>query len=136
VIDSQHGERSGTFSPDTKWIAYDSTESGRREVWIQPFPPNGNRWQVSTAGGATPQWQGDGKQLFYIAGDGMLTSVSVGRGAAPLIGRATPLFQSLRRAGYSVSPDGQRFLMTVPPGPADVVPITVRLNWLGAGHDR
>jgi len=115
-----------------KRIAYDSTESGRREVWIQPFPPTGDRWQVSTNGGTSPQWRRDGKELFYIAADGMLTAVSVGSGPVPVIGAATPLFQTLRRegaAGFHVSSDGQRFLMSVPPEYGEMTPITVRLNW-------
>jgi len=132
VIQSQHGERGGKFSPDVKWIAYDSTESGRREVWIQPFPPTGDRWQVSTTGGISPQWRRDGRELFYIAADGILTAVSVGPGPVPVIGSATPLFQTLLRegaAGFHASSGGQRFLMMVPPPYAEVTPITVRLNW-------
>lgn len=58
----------GQFSPDGKWIAYHSQESGSDEVFVQPFPPNGKKWQVSTAGGVEPQWRGDGKELFYYSG--------------------------------------------------------------------
>jgi Tol biopolymer transport system component len=135
VIQSEHGERSGAFSPDMKWIAYDSTESGRRDVWIQPFPPTGDRWQVSTTGGISPRWRGDGRELFYVGADGMMMAVSIGSGSAPVIGAATPLFQTLRREGtpgFAVSADGQRFLLTVPPSGSDVTPITVRLNWRAA----
>jgi Tol biopolymer transport system component len=135
VIQSQHGERGGAFSPDMTWIAYDSTESGRREVWIQPFPPSGDRWQVSTTGGIAPQWRRDGKELFYIAADGMLTAVSIGPGTAPVIGGPAPLFQTLHReggAGFHVSSDGKRFLMSLPPTADAVTPITVRLNWRSA----
>ena len=137
VIQSQHGERGGTFSPDVKWIAYDSTESGRREVWIQPFPPTGDRWQVSTTGGISPQWRRDGRELFYIAADGMLTAVSVAPGPVPGIGAATPLFQTLVQegaAGFLVSSDCRRFLMTVPPPYADVTPIHGAAEL--AQHDR
>ena len=132
VIESQHGERGGRFSPDMKWIAYDSTESGRREVWIQPFPPTGDRWQVSTTGGIGPKWRRDGKELFYVAADGMLMAMPIDPGAAPVLGSATPLFQTLGREGgapFHVSPDGTGFLMPTPPSLLDVAPITVRLNW-------
>ena len=118
-----------------KWIAYDSTESGRREVWIQPFPPTGDRWQVSTTGAGTPRWRGDGRELFFVAGNGMLMAAAIDPGAVPVIGVATPLFQTLRSeggAGFDVSADGQRFLMPIPPGVADAVPITVRMNWRAA----
>jgi Tol biopolymer transport system component len=135
IINSQHGERGGKFSPDMKWISYDSTESGRREVWIQPYPPTGDRWQVSNAGGVTPQWRHDGKELFYVRGDGMLMAVPISGGTAPAIGAAMPLFQTFLSeggAGYSVARDGQRFLMGVPPSGLDVAPITVRVNWRSA----
>ena len=139
IINSEHGERDGKFSPDTKWIAYDSTESGRREVWIQPYPPTGDRWQVSNAGGVTPQWRQDGKELFYVRGDGTLMAVPISGGAAPAIGTATALFQTFLLGGgtgYSVSPDGQRFLMGVAPSGLDVAPITVRTNWRTAFEQR
>jgi hypothetical protein len=122
-----------------KWIAYDSTESGRREVWIQPYPPTGDRWQVTTTGGINPQWRGDGKELFYVAADGMLTAVAIGPGASPQVGSATPLFQTLRRegaAGFAMSADGRRFLLAMPPSGLDVTPITVRLNWRSAIDQR
>jgi len=139
VIHSQHGERSGRFSPDAKWIAYDSTESGRREIWVQPYPPRGDRWQVSTTGGASPRWREDGKELYYIGGDGMLMAAHMDLGAVPVAGPARPLFQTLRREGAAAvtpSRDGQRFLMGMPPSGLDVTPITVRLNWRGPIEQR
>jgi serine/threonine protein kinase len=138
VIHSQHGERSGRFSPDVKWISYDSTESGRREVWIQPYPATGDRWQVSTTGGAAPRWRNDGKELYYTSGDGMLMAAPIELGRAPAIGTARPLFQTLRLEGAAVTPsrDGQRFLMSMPPSGLDVTPITVRLNWRAAIEQR
>jgi serine/threonine protein kinase len=136
VVQTEHGERQGQFSPDVHWVAYDSTESGRREVWIQPFPPTGSRRQVSTGGGFSPKWRGDGKELYYISADGKLTAVGISVGATLEFDRATPLFQTMFREGaygsYTVSTDGQRFLMNVPPAVGDVTPITVVVNWTAA----
>ena len=139
VIQSQHGERGGRFSPDMKWIAYDSTESGRREVWIQPYPPTGDRWQVTTTGGIDPHWRDDGRELLYVAADGMLAAVAISPGTAPQVGATTPLFQTLRRegaGGFGMSADGRRFLLAMPASGADVTPITVRLNWRSAIEQR
>jgi eukaryotic-like serine/threonine-protein kinase len=133
IAGTEHGERAGRFSPDGRWVAYDSTETGRREVWVQPFPPNGSRWQISTTGGSSPHWSGDGKELFYVAADGMVIAVAVGSGGTFDRGAPKPLFQTIFRGGgyanYAVSHDGQRFIMTVPPGPEDATPITVVTNW-------
>jgi hypothetical protein len=135
-IQTEHGEREGRFSPDVRWIAYDSTESGRREVWLQPFPPTGSKWQISTGGGFSPRWRGDGREIFYVAADGKLTAVAVSGGSTPEFGTPTSLFQTMFREGaygsYAVARDGQRFLMNVPPDAGDVTPITVVVNWEAA----
>jgi Tol biopolymer transport system component len=133
VLQSEHGEREGRFSPDVRWIAYDSTESGRREIWVQPFPPTGNKWQVSTSGGFSPRWREDGRELYYVAADGKLMAVPVGGGSPPEFGTPTRLFQTMFREGaygsYAASRDGTRFLLNVPPDVGDVTPITVVVNW-------
>jgi eukaryotic-like serine/threonine-protein kinase len=133
VARSPHGERTGRFSPDGHWFAYDSTESGPREIWVQPFPPTGSKWQVSTGGGVGPRWRGDGKELFYVAADGMLTAVAIEAGSTFEKGAPRPLFQTMFRGGvyasYTVSHDGKRFLINVPPGVEDVTPITVVMSW-------
>ena len=133
IARTQHGERAGRFSPDGHWVAYDSTESGRREVWVQPFPPTGSRWQISNMGGTSPRWRGDGKELFYISADGMLTVVAVEPGRTFERRAPKPLFQTMFRGGvyasYAVSHDGQRFLINVPPRAEDATPITVIMNW-------
>jgi Tol biopolymer transport system component len=133
IAQTEHGEREGRFSPDVRWIAYDSTETGRREVWIQPFPPTGARWQISRSGGVSPQWRADGKELFYAAGDGRMMAVPIEAGGAIRAGSPTPLFQTIFSGGvyanYAVANDGQRFLVSVPPALEDAAPITVVLNW-------
>lgn len=133
VVQSEHGEREGAFSPDSRWVAYDSTESGRREIWIQPFPPTGTKWQVSTVGGFSPRWRGDGRELFYVAADGRLMAAAIGAGPTPEVGGSTPLMQTMFREGaygsYAVARDGQRFLLNIPPAADDTVPITVVVNW-------
>jgi Tol biopolymer transport system component len=135
ILHTEHSERGGTISPDMHWIAYDSTESGRREVWIQPFPANGSRWQVSTAGGFASRWRADGRELFYIAADGRLMAASVTAAPTPVIGAPTSLFQTRRGEGgspFAVSADGQQFLSNVPPPLAETDPITVLVNWRSA----
>jgi serine/threonine protein kinase len=134
LLKSPAGERDGKLSPDMHWIAYDSTESGRREIWIQPLPPNGSRWQVSNGGGTVARWRADGRELFYIAADGKLTAVPVSPGETPKFGAAIALFQTLQREGgaYTPSADGQRFLINAPLGPAEADPISVIVNWRSA----
>ncbi len=70
-------EGSGQFSPDGRWVAYQSNESGRSEVYVAPFPGPGGRWRISTAGGRLPRWRRDGKEIFYIAGNQMLTAAEI-----------------------------------------------------------
>jgi eukaryotic-like serine/threonine-protein kinase len=133
IARTEHGERVGQFSPDVRWVAYDSTESGQREVWVQPFPPTGSKWQVSTTGGTSPKWRGDGKELFYVAADGMLTAVPIEPRRTFQPGRPKPLFQTMFRGGvyasYAPSHDGKRFLINVAPALEDITPITLVLNW-------
>jgi Tol biopolymer transport system component len=133
----------GPISPDGRWVAYVSGESGRSEVYVQSFPAPGGKWQVSTAGGGYPRWRGDGKELFYVTPDQKLMAVPLtmtgsGAAAAVDIGSAKPLFQANFVGGtttfigfrqqYDVTPDGQRFLVNLEIGNADS-PITVVVNW-------
>lgn len=103
-------KRSGfEFSPDGKWLAYQSNETGRPEVYVEPYPGPGGRSQVSTGGGTVPRWNRNGKELFFRTGDKMM-AVDVETGAA--FRAATPkiLFEKAT-TGYDVAPDGRRFLM-------------------------
>jgi serine/threonine protein kinase len=126
------------LSPDGKWIAYVSNESGKYEVYVQTFPPGGGKWQVSTNGGVMPRWRRDGKELFYVALDRKIMAAEVRSGSSIEFGNRTALFEAklyggLNVAGgwnnqYDVSPDGQRFLLNTEAA-ASAVPITVVLNW-------
>ncbi len=131
-------EFEGQFSPDGRWMSYTTDESGRLEVNVQPIPPTGAKWQVSTAGGTQARWRRDGKELFYIAADGKLMAVPVKTSPSFQAGSPQELFPgapiaSTTGAGqfyYTPSKDGQRFLMNIPAeGSTAQPPINVVLNW-------
>ncbi len=117
------------FSPDGKWIAYQSNESGRHEIYITAFPnPSGKR-QVSTAGGTEPRWKPDGKELYYIGPDRRLMAAAIQmKGAALDIGKIEALFGGVT-GGYDVSADGRQFLTVVAPEGKEPEPLTVVHNW-------
>jgi WD40-like Beta Propeller Repeat len=138
VVQTNFNERLAQFSPDGRWIAYESNESGRFEVYAQAFPTSGGKWQISTNGGAMARWGRDSKELFYVGLDGrlMATPITVASGGGALQpGTPVPLFmthiggavQGTNRHQYMVSP-GQRFLMNSITEEA-TSPITVILNW-------
>ena len=70
-------ERSGQFSPDGRWVAYESNESGRYEIYVRGFPQTGGKWLVSVAGGTQPRWRRDGREIYYVAPDNKLMAVEV-----------------------------------------------------------
>jgi serine/threonine protein kinase/Tol biopolymer transport system component len=129
-------EERSRFSPDGRYIAYVSNETGRAEVYVQTFPQHLGKWQISTAGGNEPMWRGDGKELFYLGPDNGLMAVDVTTGSGKFqASEPKPLFkQALDNLGqwrnsYAVSPDGKRLLMLVSAGEAKPEPITVVVNW-------
>jgi Tol biopolymer transport system component len=127
----------GAFSPDGHWIAYVSDESSIRQVYVQPFPATGGRFQVSKDGGQQPQWRGDGKELFFLAPDGTLMVSPIEATRDFQAGIPAALFNSggapNARRQYAVTRDGQRFLVNVPArGPSTAQPLTVVVNWLAA----
>ncbi len=130
--DFQEGQ--AHFSPDGRWFAYTSNESGRPEVYIQSFPQSGGQWQISTGGGAQPHWRKDGKELFYITTDRRMMAVDLKLGSTLEAGTPKALFQTqvVRFEApnrYAVSGDGQRFLINSPVEEVSQTPITVILNW-------
>ena len=133
----------GRFSPDGRWLAYTSDESGRAEVYITPFPNGASKWQVSAGGGMNPRWRRDGKELFYMAANSDLTAAEVdGSGAAFQVGAVRPLFRALLRSGpsrlelnptsgqigYDSAPDGKWFVVNAPLAGSQP-PITLVTNW-------
>lgn len=121
------------FSPDGRWMAYTSDESGRWEVYVQPYPGPGVKYQISTEGGTEPVWNPNGKELFYRSGDKMM---AVEISTQPSFSAAKPrmLFEGpylptpITFPYYDVSPDGQRFLM-IKPSERTLTQIVVVQNW-------
>jgi eukaryotic-like serine/threonine-protein kinase len=132
-LQGDFNESQGQFSPDGRWIAYVSDESGGQQVYVQSFPtPTGQR-QISTEGDTQPRWRRDGKELFYLAPDRKLMAVTVKTGAtfeadAPRAMFQTELNVTEMRQSYAVSADGNRFLLNTSLG-TESPPITVVLNW-------
>ena len=126
------------FSPDGRWVAYQTNESGRFEVVVQPFPGAGGKWLVSTAGGVAPRWRADGKELYFVAPDATLMAAPVtAAGTSFEAGTPVALFPTRiveggsvtqNRPQYAVARDG-RFLINQPVADATATPITLILNW-------
>ena len=137
VVSGPFEERNGQFSPDGRWVAYQSNESGRFEIYVQPFPGPGDKVKVSIAGGTDARWHPDGKELFFLAPDGTLMAATVRTvGSTFDPGTPKPLFQTRTAVGgnanlfpqYAVSRDG-RFLINVPDEASSAAPLTVIVNW-------
>jgi Tol biopolymer transport system component len=139
ILQTVYAEGYGAVSPDGKWLAYQSDESGANQIYVQPFKPASSetqrRWQVSSAGGSLPRWRGDGKELFYMARDGALMAAPTAESGGEFqSGQPQVLFQTrpLPRTPYNlfdVTPDGQRFLVNVPMEWSSSAPINVSMNW-------
>jgi Tol biopolymer transport system component len=117
------------FSPDGKFIAYTSSESGREEVYVRPTPPAVGKFQVSIDGGQQPEWRRDGKELFFQTENRELIAVDVDTRETFTKGKLRVLLQTPSLSGFAVSADGQRFLLSVPVGSGTNAPIVVVLNW-------
>ena len=136
-LKSSASVKNSQFSPDGKWVAYDSNESGRWEVFVTSFPEARGKWQISTGGGRQPRWRGDGKELFYLTPDAKMMAVPVNSGVNFEAGAPAMLFQANPRelvatseiAGYDVSKDGQRFLINTQVNTDAARPMSVILNW-------
>ena len=143
VAQSSADERQGQFSPDGRWVAYVSSETGRDEIYVRSFPTPSGKWQLSTVGGTDPRWRRDGRELFYLAPDGTLMAVpiQIDRDARTMNPDApVALFRTRLASGanvslgwfsrqqYAVAADG-RFLMNVSVEDATSAPITIVQNW-------
>jgi serine/threonine-protein kinase len=120
VAAEPYDEKAVSMSPDGRWVAYESTETGRNEIYVRPFPDvNGGKWQVSTGGGINPRWSHDGRELFYVDGASVMTAAQVETAGSFRVASRTPLFSLNERqiyaqanyAAYDVAPDGRRFVM-------------------------
>jgi eukaryotic-like serine/threonine-protein kinase len=129
--------RNAQFSPDGKWVAYSSGESGKFEIYVTSFPEARGKWQVSSAGGTQPRWRGDGKELFYLAPDGKMMAASINGGTnfdsrTPTVlfqAHAREFFATSEQVSYDVTKDGKRFLINTQVKNADTHPMSVILNW-------
>jgi eukaryotic-like serine/threonine-protein kinase len=133
---SQGNQRNGQISPDGRWAAYASDESGNWEIYVTTFPGGAGKWQVSRGGGSEPRWRGDTKEIFYLAHGGILTAVPVSTLGTFSSGTPVPLFQFHGRAAisstdvfsYDVSKDGKRFLVNRYVKPERITPLTIVLH--------
>jgi Tol biopolymer transport system component len=139
-LNSEFNEVHPQLSPDSRWMAYTSDESGRREVYVRPFPGGEFQRQISIAGGEQPRWRGDGKELFFVSGDGKMMAVAVMAIAATKtfeVGTPQPMFDAQLASGrinvqfeYDVTRDGKRFLLvTNAAAPASAPLLNVVANW-------
>jgi eukaryotic-like serine/threonine-protein kinase len=132
-LQTKADEGDATFSPDGKWVVYDSRESGKSDVYATSFPGPGERVAISTAGGRDPRWRGDGKEIFYIADDGKMMAVPVKSGPTLEPDVPVALFETkTRNQGgwrYDVTPDGQRFLVITKVHDQEALPMTVVVHW-------
>jgi Tol biopolymer transport system component len=137
LVEASWVMRGGRFSPDGRWVAYASNETGKMEVYVCPFPAGNGKWQVSTAGGQEPRWRQDGKEMFYLSPDGTMMAAPVTLGGGFEAGSPVALFQTHRRQSissqdifsYDVSSDGQRFLIATKVDEGNPAPLSVLLNW-------
>ena len=135
-LTSKGSQSNGQISPDGKWAAYASDESGVWEIYVTSFPGAAGKWQVSRGGGAEPRWRGDGKEIFYISPSGTLMAVPVNGDSNFATGTPAPLFQIHGRAPisstdvftYDVAKDGKRFLVNRYVKPDHVPPLTILLH--------
>jgi serine/threonine protein kinase len=135
---TQFVESGGRFSPDGRWVAYMSDDSGVTQVYVRAFlpgkPASGARWQISTHGGFVPVWRSDGKELFYRTNDGALTAVSIqALGDTLQVGTPVRLFESGEASSvFDVTRDGQKFIETELAGQPELQTMTVVVNWPAA----
>ncbi len=136
-IETDFVEYTGMISPDGRWLAYGSDESGSPEIYVTAFPERGRKWQISTSGGQSPRWRADGSEILYHATDGTLIAVAMeSRAGGLLIGEAVPLFntgvQPFGNHFWAISDDGERTLVLETITEMDAPNLSVVVNWLDA----
>jgi dipeptidyl aminopeptidase/acylaminoacyl peptidase len=130
-LQTKYFETHATFSPDGRWVAYDSDVSGRFEIYVQGFPERRGEWPISAEGGRAPEWRADGKELYWAGLDGTLMAASVELLAASVRpGRTEALFRLPdEHVFFQPGRDGRRFLVYEPEGAPQYQPMVVQLNW-------
>ncbi len=134
VADSAFEERMGAFSPDSRWVAYDTERSGRFEIVVRAFPEQSEEFQVSTDGGLAPQWSADGREIYFVSLSGEMMATQVRTDSAAFEAERPVALFSTRIAlqsfnqQYAVTAD-KRFLLTSTEADDSPPPITVVLNW-------
>jgi Tol biopolymer transport system component len=134
-LQAEFNQLGARLSPDGRWVAYESDETGEFEIFVQSFPGPGERRQVSVNGGRQPRWRRDGGELFYVSPDRKITAVEVRPGAPLSAGKPRALFQTRIlplvevRNHYDVTADGQRFIVNSRRPEDALQPITVLVNW-------
>jgi len=132
-LQTDYQESEAMFSPDGRWVAYRSNESGREEIYVKPFPGPAGRWQVSTGGGTRAKWRRDGKEILYLADDDKIMSAEIRvKGTAIEVGAVKALFQVRpQRPGsiFDATADGQRFLVNAAVVEQSASPVTLVVNW-------
>jgi serine/threonine protein kinase len=131
-LQTAYNEEDGRFSPDGRWIAYASNETGQTEIYVRPYPGPGSPIKVSTAGGTAPCWRRDGRELFYVSNDNKMMSIDIRSAASSLesgivreLFPRTPIMEA-----YDVFPDGKRFLINRIIEPSVTEPVTIVVNWM------
>ncbi len=132
-LQTTFNESDGHFSPDGKWVAYVSNESGANQVYVAAYPGPGGKWQISTAGGSRPTWRRDGKEIVYLSGDDKLMATEVNaKGSNFEVGAVKQLFQAKpQRPGtvYDATRDNQRFLVNTSSAQKSTTPVTLVVHW-------
>jgi Tol biopolymer transport system component/predicted Ser/Thr protein kinase len=130
VLNSRFNEVQGVISPDGRWLAYCSNESGGPEVYVRPFPAGDGKWQISTSGGQDPKWTKGGREIVYLSSDRGITSVPVDYTGAFRPGRGSVLLRLAKDpTDVDVSPDGERITVSTFGDAVDIDRLVVVLNW-------
>jgi len=139
LVKTQFGESNATFSPDGRFVAFQSNETGQSQIRVQPFPDASGKFTVSKDGGVQPVWRRDGKELFFLTPDATMMAASVDTAGQFQAGIPTPLFSvptitnpALSGRHYAVTKDGKRFLVNVIQETSRTIPLTVVVNWPAA----
>ena len=142
LVTTEFDEYEASFSPDGKYFAHTSEETGTTEIFLSTFPPGGGRWLVSQTGGMEPSWRGDGGELFFITPRRELMAVDISLGDSPVIGQPHRMFMTtvspstVSRNRYCVSSDGQTFLINSVGEGQHAAPATLILNWTAELSER